>query len=134
MSRPSTFTQEMADKILEGIIEGESLRSLCSAEDMPAPSTVCKWLTQNEDFREQYTRAREAQGDTMDDLILDEAKAVTPETANAVRVRIDAYKWRASKLKPKVYGDRQTIEHEGEVALIDRLKAAQDRASGKSEG
>jgi hypothetical protein len=30
---------------------------------------------------------------------------VTPETANADRVRIDALKWIAAKLHPKVYGD-----------------------------
>ena len=43
----------------------------------------------------------------MDDLILDTANDCTAETAQADKVKISAYQWRASKLKPKVYGDRR---------------------------
>jgi hypothetical protein len=33
----------------------------------------------------------------------------------AARVAIDSIKWRLSKQLPRIYGDRQTIEHQGEV-------------------
>lgn len=47
----------------------------------------------------------------MDDMILDCAKACTPETAAADRVKISAYQWRAAKLEPKKYGDRVDLTH-----------------------
>ena len=65
------FSQEMADTICERIANGESLRSICDPDDMPAASTVCLWLSKNPRFAEQYARAREAQADTIFDEILD---------------------------------------------------------------
>lgn len=106
MGRPSSYTPELGDLILNKLIAGESMRKLCAHEDMPDRGTVVRWLAEHPDFAAKYAHAREAQADTMDDLILEEAEKVTPETAAASRVKIDAYKWRAAKLKPKVYGDK----------------------------
>lgn len=49
----------------------------------------------------------------MDDMILETANRATATNAAAARVKIDAYKWRAARLKPKVYGDRIVQEHTG---------------------
>ncbi len=78
----------------------------------------------DEAFAAKCARAREMQADYMDDLILDVAHACTPETANADRVKISAYQWRASKLAPKRYGDKVTNVVEGgdrpvELAVTD---------------
>jgi hypothetical protein len=64
MGRQSEFSQETASYICDLIASGKSLRSICSAKDMPVISTVCKWLGDNEDFAKQYAHAREAQADT----------------------------------------------------------------------
>jgi hypothetical protein len=120
MGRPSDFTQDVADRICEGLIEGKSLRSLCLADDMPSAGTVCRWLGVNADFREQYERAREAQADTLADEILDiaddgsndfmgdDAKYDGDAVARS-KLRVDARKWVAAKLKPKKYGDKQLV-------------------------
>lgn len=42
------------------------------------------------DFATRYARAREAQADLMDDMILDVANGATSETAAADRVKISA--------------------------------------------
>jgi hypothetical protein len=117
MARPSDYTPELADNICSEIADGQSLRRLCEAEGMPNRSTVLRWLNEHEDFAARYARAREAQGDVMDELILTVADSCTPENAAAARVKIDAYKWRASKLAPKRYGDR-TIHAGDEDAPI----------------
>ena len=106
------------------------MRKLCAPEDMPDRGTVVRWLAEHPDFAAKYARAREAQADTMDDLILEEAEKVTPETAAASRVKIDAYKWRAAKLKPKVYGDKMQQEHSGEVGLTITRKVFHDGEAG----
>lgn len=122
MARESSFTQEIADKICELIAEGESLRAICSQEGMPNKGTVLRWLADDERkaFRDQYTRAREAQADALFEEILEIADerandTFTDENGNErtnhevvarSRLRVDARKWMAGKLRPKVYGEK----------------------------
>lgn len=127
MARPSSFADSIADAICERLAEGESLRAICAAEDMPSKGTVFRWLAQSTEFRDQYARAREAQADTLADEIVDIAddgrndKYVDDEGRPRVdqdviarsRLRVDARKWVAAKLKPKVYGDKSTTEVSG---------------------
>lgn len=58
------------------------------------------------EFRAKYARAREAQGDYLDEEMQTVADTATPETAQVARLRVDTMKWRASKLAPKKYGDK----------------------------
>lgn len=112
--RPSEYNQQVAEAICERIALGESLRSICRDDAMPAQSTVFKWLTQQTAFAEQYTRARETQADAMVDEMLDIAdRAVSNEEVQAARLRIDARKWVAVKLRPKKYGERVMTELTG---------------------
>lgn len=114
MSRQTLYTPELADAICERLIEGDSLRSICLDESMPNRSTVLRWLDADEAFATKYAHARDLQGDLMDDYVLDTAQACTNETALADRVKIAAFQWRASKLKPKKYGDKVEQTHVGD--------------------
>lgn len=107
--RPSKYSEALAEKILNGLMEGNSLRKLCEREDMPHRSTVVRWMAADEAFAAKCAHARELQADLMDDMIIDTAEACTPENAAAARVKISAYQWRASKLAPKRYGDKLAI-------------------------
>jgi hypothetical protein len=71
---------------------------------------VYRWLNKHEVFRNNYARAKECSADFHADKILEVAEdgKLNP---NDKRVRIDAMKWVASKLKPKSYGDRVAHEH-----------------------
>ena len=122
----SSFTQEKADAICERLAEGESLRSICKGEDMPNKSTVMRWLADNEAFRDQYARAREAQADHLAEEILqiaddgsndtyqtDDGEAVNHDVIARSRLRVDARKWLASKMAPKKYGDKLQAELTG---------------------
>lgn len=97
---------------------------------MPGFRTALDWLDDEDksDFRTKYARAREAQADLMDAKILEVADASKSETAASDRVKIEAYKWRAEKLKPKVYGQRTTTELTGadgkDLSLTDHESAA----------
>lgn len=132
MPRASEFTQEIADAICERIADGESLRSICRDDAMPATSTVFKWLTANATFAEQYTRAREAQADALFDEILeivddgrndwmerlgeDGEPIGWRENGEAMRrsaLRVDARKWMAGKLQPKKYSEKHAVAVSG---------------------
>lgn len=117
MGRPSKYTKALAALICSKIAEGQSLRSICREDDMPGMTTVFEWLGSKPEFAEQYAHARDAQADALADEIVDIAD--TEEDAAKARVRVDARKWVASKLKPKKYGNNSTTEHEhtGEVTL-----------------
>jgi hypothetical protein len=141
MGRPSDFTPEIANAICERLIEGESLRKICLSDDMPSASTVCRWLSQREEFREQYAHARDAQADTLADEILDiaddgtndwmsdkEAEEGFTYNGDAVqrsKLRIESRKWLAAKMAPKRYGERIMQEHS--VAVPEELSAWLDK-------
>lgn len=81
---------------------------------MPAASTIFKWLASNEEFAEQYARAKEAQADAMADEIVDIADGDNGADPQRDRLRVDARKWVAAKLKPKKYGDKLDVTSGGE--------------------
>ena len=113
---PFDWTPEIEEKILTEIMCGSSLARICGTErdpDLPSESTFYARLAKDPEFSERYARAREAQGHREADEIREIADLATPEQAQVAKLRIDARKWRASKLAPKVYGDRQTVEHSG---------------------
>jgi SpoVK/Ycf46/Vps4 family AAA+-type ATPase len=115
MGRPSKFSQEIVEAVCERIANGESLRAICMDASMPAMSSVFKWLSEDEAFSDQYARAREAQADTHFDEIVHIAD--TEEDPQRARVRIDARKWTAGKQRPKKYGDKLNVEHEGSLTV-----------------
>lgn len=104
------FNQRIADRILEAIVDGKSLRSICELQSMPSRSTVLKWLEENPSFADRYAHAREAAADSFADYIVALAAAANENNYNSIRVKVDALKWIASKLKPKRYGDRLELQ------------------------
>ena len=112
MARPTKYSEDLADQICERIANGESMRSVSRDEAMPAMSTLFKWLREHDQFSEQYARAKDESADCMVDDILSIADN-DEEDPQSRRVRIDARKWVASKLKPKKYGDRIQTEVTG---------------------
>lgn len=149
MARPSKYSQQLADAICDLLVDGKSLRTICSTAKMPSRSTVIRWLAENEAFRNQYARARELQADTLAEEILDIAdkavlgerlkkdgkgKVLERQTGDMVersRLMIDARKWYAGKLQPKKYGERVALDHGVQDNLADQLRAARERAAGR---
>lgn len=134
------LSQEIMDAICDRIAEGESLRKICKTKGMPRLSTIFRALGEpsNQTWRDQYARAREAQADALAEKIQDAAEAApervtitigenaTKTSVDAAevqhrRLKVDALKWIASKLKPKKYGDRQEVEHTGKLSLEQAL-------------
>jgi hypothetical protein len=123
--------QSTKDRICEQIAEGRSLRAICTDEGMPNKATVFRALGEDEEFRDQYTRARETQADTLFEEVLEIADG--PTQADDRRVRIDARKWMAGKLRPKVYGDKVQTEltgaDGGPVQVVGKIERVLIRAN-----
>ena len=94
---------------------------------MPTPETVYRWLRTNDEFRRRYESARADGSDAMTDEILDIADdgrndfmekengdiVLNGEAIQRSRLRVEARKWLASKLKAKKYGDKVQQEVTG---------------------
>lgn len=140
----SIFTEAIANAICEEIAtSSKSLRTICKEEGMPSVRTVLSWLSQGEKsdaeekyrlFLHQYARAREAQADFLAEEIIEIAddgsndlmtitkgdtsySIENKEVTNRSKLRVDARKWIASKLKPRKYGDKIDMNHQGEIAV-----------------
>lgn len=107
------YSVVIADAICERLAEGESLRAICSDNSMPCKAAVFRWLSERPEFADQYARAREEQAEALADELVAIADGPVGEDSAVLtardRLRVDARKWVASKLKPKKYGDR--IQH-----------------------
>jgi hypothetical protein len=123
--RPTKMTPDVQDEILNRIVAGESVvKILRSSDKFPDYSNFTRFLNAdgNEEFRTKYVRAKEDQADYLAEEILDIADdgtndwmerhdkgnvgwAFNGENYQRSRLRVDARKWVASKMKPKKYGE-----------------------------
>lgn len=115
--RPSAYTDDLADAICEAIIASDQgLDHICEdSAGFPNAATIYRWVVERPEFREKYTRAKEAQGHRQADLALKEALGATD--ASLGRLKWDARRWHASKLAAKSYGDKVELAHSGAVQV-----------------
>ena len=124
-------TPELLASICEQLAGGKSLRKICAEEGMPSEKTVFTWMQEDAAFAQQYTRARERQADGFFDEIVDIAD--TEEDPQKARVRIDARKWVAGKMRPKVYGEKLDLEHSGSLAVETIKRVIVDPGTGNTD-
>lgn len=85
------------------------MRAFCRDNGLTR-SVIFEWLQEQPEFADQYARARELQADSYADDIsaIADDDTIPPDDR---RVRIDARKWIAGKLRPKAYGDKVDLTH-----------------------
>ena len=131
-----SFTQMVCDRMSTG----ETLRAICRRLGRPT-TTVWKALHRTPEERERCARAREAQAhalaesvieiadDGSNDTYVDEAGNVRVNHEHIARskLRVDARKWLASKVLPRVYGDGNkanvnvAVSNEGRPGGLDGM-------------
>lgn len=119
--RPTAYNEEIADRICEATAKThQGLKHVCAEnEGFPHTDTVYEWLAVHPAFSVKYMEAkrlqqllcveymREIAEDESNDMIQTERGWVGNPTAIArAKLKIDTLKWHASKLAPKVYGDK----------------------------
>lgn len=123
--RPTNYSEALADMICEAIAcTPRGLEHVCASDDMPAASTVYKWLARYPEFVEKYLRAREAQSHLVMDQVLDIADDGTNDFVmtddgpvldrdhiQRSKLRVETRFRLAGKLNPKKYGDKAEIDH-----------------------
>lgn len=111
--RPSTYSQDIVDRICELMVEGNDMQTICDMPGMPSRATVWRWQNKYPEFEAQCARAREALADFELAKLKKLADACTEKNVNATRVKLNHYQWRVMKIAPRVYGDRAQVELTG---------------------
>lgn len=127
--RPTKYTKELEVEICTAIANSnKGLVPLCEEnEHWPTHSTIRQWIFEKKEFSDNYVKAKQEQADFLADEIIkiaddEEGDMIQGEfgkVGNSVnvqrsRLKIDARKWIASKLKPKMYGDKMDVTSDGD--------------------
>ena len=128
MGRPSDFTPELADRICEMLADGLKLAEICQSEDMPAASTIFRWLAAQPEFERNYGMARRAYAHRLENEIIEIADNVAADHPPAAegnarpacyvgvqrdKLRIDVRRWLIRRLAPRRYGKRDPYAGDG---------------------
>ena len=130
---PSQYSEEIATRVCDAIVRGETLTNICAAADMPSTVTIWKWTTQYPAFANAYARARELQAHALWDEALTAARNATDkDSAAAARGVVDAVARLSRALNPRVYGDKLDVTTRKGVDDMtdDALKDAVDVLRG----
>ena len=121
--RPTLLTVEMSKRICDLVATHDmGLPRLCEKfPELPEHQTINRWRREHAYFSANYAQAKMEQAELMAESIDDIASGLNEyyyrdkETGAAkidsglvahARLLIDSRKWLASKLAPKIYGDR----------------------------
>ena len=123
--------------ITEQMSSGKSLYTALKADGMPSYHAVMLMLRKSPEFRTMYEKAIEDRADRLAEEILELADEEMPAHLEGPmasawvqqkRMQVDARKWVASKLKPKMYGDRIDVSvTDTRISVMDALKEAKQR-------
>ncbi len=127
--------------ILDAIANGASLSAaLMTLTPAPSYSWAKLQIRQSPDLARLYHQAVEDRGDRLAEEIIELADTPIPpglsgRDASAwvqlLRVRIDTRRWAASKLRPRVYGDRLDLTvDQPRISVLEALRMAEQRVDG----
>lgn len=112
MAKPTLYTQQAADEIIERLSGGETLASICRREGMPKRQTVSDWKHAHPDFSERFAQAR----DDGFDVIAEECLAIsnTPMVGEIEKLE--------KREKPRAEGAEASEPPEYEMVVVERRR------------
>lgn len=122
MSKPLEYSEEIANAILQRIMDGEMLSVICKEDGMPSRLTFYRWMNGRAELKNAYARARLAWADYWAERIM--LISVNPDGAVEADGKVfldnaaimwakhltDNAKWLVGKYAPRTYGDKPPAE------------------------
>jgi hypothetical protein len=113
------IVERVCEKVAEGGV-GNTFKAASEAEGI-GRRTLFRWVHENKALRELYQSARIWQAhSTAEDAIdlADTAIGGKDGNVDKVRLQVDTRKWYASKIAPKLYGDKLELTGANGVPLV----------------
>lgn len=148
VGHPTSYTAEIADRILDELMEGRLLIDICDDPGMPTARTIRQWVqVDREGFAQRYDRARELGFHAMADQMLaiaDDGRndwtiyrkndgtaelVLDHEHISRSKLRVNSRKWLLTKMLPRIYGD-EPKGHEAESDLAKLMREVDGRTRG----
>ena len=101
----AVYSAQVARTICGRLVEGESLRAICSDAGMPGRATVFRWLARHKEFRDRYILARDFQAVGLGEEVIAIARDTTSGD-DLARARLRALERQAARMAPRKYGIR----------------------------
>jgi radical SAM superfamily enzyme YgiQ (UPF0313 family) len=141
MGRPTLYTEELANEILEAIKNSPRGIAYLSKQNphWPNRSNIVQWISEKEDFRALYAEAKQIQADYMAEEMIDvsyddkkdykvivdgegnERIVLVAEAINRSRLKVDTLKHVAALLAPKKWGTKPQDNKDIEKSLVEKL-------------
>lgn len=146
--RPTDYTPEKGERICHLIATHPyGLERMCREfEDFPLNrSTIYDWLIDHAEFSNKYMEAKSKQVHRHVEYCIDLSDAsiekmlksgeISAGEVMAIRLAVDTRKWYASKLAPKIYGDKMLLEQRTDEneRLKEELKKYRDKYDKKNK-
>lgn len=144
MGRPTDYSEELAGQICDRISSSDlGIRAIAKEFNLN-PDTIFAWIYRHPRFSERYARAKETQQEFLAEQILDIAddgsndymtirkgdetyNVEDREVTTRSKLRVETRKWLMSKLAPKKFGEKATVDLNVTDNLADRLSNARKR-------
>jgi hypothetical protein len=110
------YDQAVFEDILESISNGMLMAQIHVMPGMPSRTEFQAWIDADPILEERFYKAKMMQADVLAEQIIviaDNPNNTDPGFNFWSKLRIDARKWTAGKLRPQRWGDRVINEHSG---------------------
>lgn len=160
---PMNYDKDTGDAICMLVALGWSMRKIKAEGEsatgffIPSLNVVFRWLRENEEFNEQYARARDEQMEYFSEEIMDIADdgrndwmeiynnegeqvgwKINGEATMRSKIRVDVRKWLMSKRLPKKYGDKLDLTSDGKrlttaPLVVSEIKPRENNTNANAE-
>jgi len=110
-------------QVFEGMTNGRTVADTARLLKIN-PGTIRRWIALDPEVTAEYQRLRPLLGAALAEEAIRVARESTSQTTAMDRVLIETLKWAASKSAPAEYGEKQTVQHEGQQTL--QVKVLED--------
>lgn len=98
------YSEKAVEAVMARIEAGRGIWEVCAEREMPAATTMFRWMKERPEVEERYRQAKANQADRLFDLAWRIACEADEDSVKTARLRIDTIKWRVARLAPRAYG------------------------------
>ena len=114
------YSIEWGDAICNAIRLGMTMKEIEDNPELPPSAVVYHWKKLHPDFAEKLVEAKRMRAEYYRDMVIETAEGTSDKDQAVVnRLKIEAYKWAASKDSPAEFGENIKVDntHSGQVGF-----------------